>query len=183
MSNSLDKEILKLAKNAIKSKFENKDINLTNITKDFPELRKNAAVFVTLRKNGDLRGCIGSLIAHRSLADDIIQNAKSAAFSDPRFMPVTENEIKLLEIEISVLSEPKILEYADEGDLREKIIPKTHGVIIRHDNKSATFLPSVWDELDSFELFFSHLLQKANLPQDALSKKPEIYLYTARKIS
>lgn len=183
MSNLLDEQMLKLAKDAIKSKFEHSSINLKKLINDFPEFSQKAAVFITIKKNGDLRGCIGSLIAYRSLAEDIIQNSKLAAFGDPRFMPVAEDELKFLKIEISLLSEPKLLIYQDENDLKSKIIPKKHGIIIRYNDKSATFLPSVWEELDNFYLFFSHLLQKADLPQNCLRFNPEIYTYTARKIS
>ena len=84
----------------------------------FSELSKPKATFVTLTLDGGLRGCIGSLIAHRAFLDDLIHNAKAAAFEDPRFYPLTKEEFEKTHIEISILTEPEIVEYTDTADLK-----------------------------------------------------------------
>lgn len=145
-------------------------------------LKIDQATFVTLTLNGQLRGCIGSLIAGRPLGEDILYNAKSAAFRDPRFAKLTREEFKHIEIELSLLSTPEPLEYKDEEELREKVMPFTHGVILSHQGRQATFLPSVWEQLPDFDSFFLHLSHKAGLPSNVLEMHPDIYLYTATKI-
>jgi len=146
-----------------------------------PWLGQDQAVFVTLTKNGVLRGCVGSLLPYRSLINDLVANACNAAFCDPRFPPINAQELDAITIEVSVLSLPKELSYVDTSELKEKIIPFRHGVIIQHNGHSATFLPQVWEQLPSFDLFFSHLLAKAGLPQNSLDEHPVIYTYEAKK--
>ena len=142
-------------------------------------LDDKGAVFVTLHRKGDhsLRGCIGSIIAHRSLYEDLIHNAKSSAFSDPRFPPLSKDEFDDIEIEVSLLSKPQKVNYTSIDDLKKQIHIHQDGVILKLGNYQATFLPQVWQELPSFELFFSHLCQKAGLSGDCLMYKPEIYTY------
>jgi AmmeMemoRadiSam system protein A len=94
------KILLEIAREAIVSKFNHKIIDREKLLKAYPELEEQGAVFVTLKERGNLRGCIGSLIAHRSLLDDIISNAKSAAFGDPRFPPLKERELEQIKIEL-----------------------------------------------------------------------------------
>ncbi len=153
----------------------------------YPELAQKQAVFVTLNKKREagkptLRGCIGSIIPTRSLIDDVIYNAKAAAFNDPRFPPLSADEFKDIQIEISLLSIPEKLEYMDAEDLKQKIIPGKHGVILRLAGKQATFLPQVWEDLPDFKTFFEHLCLKAGLPEKCLEYHPEIWTYTVKKI-
>ena len=124
---------------------------------------RKAATFVTLEINGQLRGCIGSLIATRSLADDVRQNAENAAFHDPRFSPVTLDEMNRIQIEVSVLTPPTPLTYTDSDDLIAKLHPRVDGVIIQKGMASATFLPQVWDQLPRPADFLTHLCLKAGL--------------------
>jgi len=147
-----------------------------------PWLREIRAVFVTLNERGALRGCIGSIEAHRSLIDDLIVNAKSAAFNDPRFPPVRMEELDVLEIEISLLTAPHILGYSDREDLKSKIRPGIDGVILQQGHYQATYLPSVWEQLPEFEQFFGALCQKAGLRTDCLEYHPTISVYQAEKI-
>jgi AmmeMemoRadiSam system protein A len=123
------------------------------------------ASFVTLSADGQLRGCIGSLEAHRSLADDVAQNAHSAAFRDPRFLPVTMDELPDLSFEISILSKPEALSFTDEQDLFRQVIPHQDGVIIEQGNHRATFLPQVWEQLPDHTTFFNYLKRKAGLDE------------------
>ena len=147
----------------------------------YPYLFENGASFVTLTIDGNLRGCIGSLVATTYLLDDIRKNAKAAAFSDPRFAPLSQSEFEKVEIEVSLLSEPKFLEYKDIEDLKSKIKPYNDGIVLRLESYQATFLPQVWEQLPTFELFFSHLCQKAGMSEDCLLHHPQIYVYHVQK--
>ena len=175
--------ILELARVSILSEFNNTiKIDEDSLKKKFPFLNEERACFVTLNLNGRLRGCIGSLIAHRSLIHDIISNAKSAAFSDPRFPRLTYEEFANIEIELSILTPPTKLEYSSIEDLKNKIIPNKHGVILKYQNKSATFLPQVWDQIPDFYNFFKQLSLKAGFKLSCLDLNPTIYIYTVSKV-
>jgi len=126
------------------------------------KLKEKLATFVTLTKNGNLRGCIGHLTAIQPLYLDIIENAKSAAVDDFRFLEVTLAELDLIKIEISILSKPEKLEYNSLEELFEKLKNKP-GVILSKGQAQATFLPQVWEELDKPSEFLSHLAEKAGL--------------------
>jgi AmmeMemoRadiSam system protein A len=130
-------------------------------------LRRPRGVFVTLHRKGQLRGCIGYLDAREPVIDAVRDNALNAAFRDPRFSPVRPSELPDLDIEVSVLTEPRPLEYAGARDLLEKLRPGADGVIIRKGFSSATFLPQVWDQLPDTKEFLGQLCLKAGLPADA----------------
>ena len=131
-------------------------------------LEAPAAAFVTLHtRSGDLRGCIGSLIARRSLIEDVRSNALAAAFEDPRFPRLTADELPGTVIEVSVLTTPEPLSYADAQELVHKLTPTIDGVILEHGWHRATFLPQVWDQLPMPEEFLSHLCSKAGLSATA----------------
>ena len=178
-----DKLLLTLAFKSIESVFdESIEIDKEKLIKDNPWLNEKRATFVTLTIDGKLRGCIGSLIAHRSLVDDIIHNSKAAAFADPRFDKLSVEEFEKTKIEISLLTPASVLEYKDLDDLKEKLIPNKHGVILELDGKRATFLPQVWEQLPTFDEFMVHLCQKAGLDPSSLSGFPKIQIYEAIKI-
>lgn len=170
--------LLSLAKEAIEESFSEKPLPPKESLEGFDE---KGAAFVTLTIDGELRGCIGSLIAHRDLYEDVVHNAKAAAFEDPRFRPLSYGEFQKTHIEVSLLSQPKQLLYSDVEDLREKIRPMIDGVILRKNSYQSTFLPQVWEQLPSFDLFFSHLCQKAGLSYDCLKSHPDIYVYEVTK--
>jgi len=130
-------------------------------------LREAGAAFVTLTVRGALRGCIGSLIAHRPLLEDVRANALAAAFEDPRFPPLDASELPDLTIEVSVLSQPEPLDYEDPKQLISLLRPKIDGVVIEHGRHRATFLPQVWEQLPLPEEFLGHLCYKAGLPANA----------------
>jgi len=174
--------ISKIARKSIEDEFNYQNsIDIENLIKDNPSLQENGASFVTLIKDRKLRGCIGSLEAKRPLIEDIISNAKSAAFRDPRFSKLTREELDMIDIEVSILTKPKLLAYTDIEDLKTKIIPNIDGVILKLNSNQATFLPQVWEELPTFENFFGHLLNKANLPMDSFKKQPQIFTYQVKK--
>ena len=152
-------------------------------TADNPRLNDLAATFVTLKKNGELRGCIGSLKARYSLMDDLQSNAIAAAFHDPRFPPLSENELNQVQIEVSVLSSPEKIEFVSEADLLAQLKPHIDGVIFSYGNNRSTFLPQVWEKLSSSELFMSQLKQKAGLAADFWSDEVLIYRYRVEKFS
>lgn len=124
-------------------------------------------VFVTLTINEQLRGCIGNLTSNDSLASGVRRNAINAAFHDPRFAPLSNAELDQIEIEISILSEPRSLKYRDGNDLLNKLRPTVDGVIIRKQAASATFLPQVWEQLPRPQDFLAHLCVKAGLASDS----------------
>lgn len=147
---------------------------------------QNGAAFVTLhtKPDHDLRGCIGTIAAYRPLGDDIAAHAVDAAVGDPRFNAMTAGELESVEIEISVLSEPKELSYRSVDELLEALRPGIDGVVIKHGGYSATFLPTVWEQLPDKELFLAHLCQKAGLPHDFYTTgKLTVYLYQSEVFS
>ena len=175
--------ILQIAKDAIKEAvLKEHIINRDELIQKYPFLKEKGAVFVTINEFNQLRGCIGSIIAHQSLIDDIIKNAKSAALSDPRFLPLTKDELDNIEVEVSILTPPKPMPYSSIDDLKQKIKPGVHGVILNYRGYQATYLPSVWEQLPNFDIFFRSLCQKAGLPGNCLSYHPDIFVYEAIKI-
>ncbi len=166
--------LLKLCRNIILSKF-NKGTLYTAHAQVFNQL---GACFVTLKKNNNLRGCIGSIIAHQSLINDIVQHSKDAAFHDPRFNPVEENEVDSLTIDISILSEPEQMRFKDEQDLIEQIVPFRDGIIIKDKFYQAVYLPSVWEDLPDKVMFLNSLKMKAGLPPEYFSKTFEAYRFS-----
>lgn len=174
----IDSVLLRIAKAAILSKFDNSlVINHELLYKEYPNLHLNAASFVTLRYEKDLRGCIGSLLAHTNLLDDIIHNAQSAAFHDPRFQSLKEAEFSHLFLEVSVLTQPKKLVYQDFNDLEKKIRPKVDGLILQYGSHRGTFLPQVWQQLPTPKLFLEHLSFKAGTNMSVYEHHPDIYTY------
>lgn len=141
-------------------------------------LQAPRATFVTLHKEGDLRGCIGSLEPQRALVADVARNAFAAAFRDPRFLPVRPDEVTVLEVHISVLSLAQPLQFRDEADLLQQLRPGVDGLIIEQDGHRGTFLPSVWDSLPRPEEFLAHLKLKAGLTADFWSEDIRVSRYT-----
>lgn len=172
---------LMIAREAILSAFQHTELDVDGLIQNYPELSHPGATFVTLTQNHRLRGCIGSLSAHRSLIDDLISNARSAAFRDPRFEPLAPEEMDQIRVEVSLLTTPQKLSYSSVEELRTLIRPQVDGVILRYGNQQATFLPQVWEDLDDFDEFFVHLGLKACLGSDPLSYEPEIYTYQVEK--
>jgi AmmeMemoRadiSam system protein A len=124
------------------------------------------AVFVTLTSDGRLRGCIGSLQAHRPLGEDLEENARAAAFRDPRFPPLSRAELDKVRVEVSVLTPATPMKFTDEADALAQLRPGVDGVILEHGWHHATFLPQVWEQLPEPAVFMSHLKQKAGLASD-----------------
>ncbi len=172
--------LLKIAKNAIYNKIHSQTKNIIqdeNKLKDIC-LNEKHGTFVTLYKHGNLRGCIGTLEPVESIIEGIKTNAINAAFNDPRFSPVNKNEIKDLDIEISILTKPEPLIYKNPTDLLSKLKVNIHGVIIKKNRRKATFLPQVWEQLPDKKEFLSHLCIKAGLSSKEWKKKGlEVMVY------
>src|SRR5437764_6278800 len=150
-------------------------------TVDAPWLRHEGATFVTLTKDGALRGCIGSLEASRPLGTDVAENAIAAAFRDPRFPPVMPDEWPSVRLEISLLSPPKPMRFADEHDLLEQLRPGEDGVILECDGRRATYLPQVWESIPDKRLFMRELTRKAGLPDDVRLARCKVSRYRVTK--
>jgi AmmeMemoRadiSam system protein B/AmmeMemoRadiSam system protein A len=134
-----------------------------------PLLAAHGAAFVTLRRGGRLRGCIGSPVAWRPLIADIAQHAFNAAFTDPRFPPLRPEEAQGLELSVSVLTAPVAMRFADEAELLAQLRPRIDGLTIEDAGKRALFLPSVWEELPERRPFLTALKNKAGLASQHFS--------------
>jgi AmmeMemoRadiSam system protein A len=145
---------------------------------EHPPLDAPGASFVTLHRQRQLRGCIGSLEAYRPLLRDVAENAYAAAFLDPRFEPLQSRECDGLSVDVSVLSAPEELEFDDQTDLLMKIRPGVDGLILADGVKRGTFLPSVWESLPAAADFLRHLKLKAGLPGHYWSDTVRIWRYT-----
>jgi MEMO1 family protein len=128
-----------------------------------PLLTAPGAAFVTLRRNGMLRGCIGSAVATRPLIVDVVQHAFNAAFRDWRFPKLALDELARLELSVSVLTAPVPMAFGDENDLLAQLRPDTDGLIIEDAGRSALFLPSVWQEVREPRRFLTLLKLKAGM--------------------
>ncbi|MFY9315266.1 MAG: AmmeMemoRadiSam system protein B [Burkholderiales bacterium] len=146
-----------------------------------PWLLQPGASFVTLMKDGALRGCIGSLQATRPLGQDVATNARAAAFDDPRFPKLTRDEWARCAVEVSLLSLPKPIRFADETDLLLQIRAGEDGVILEYEGRRATFLPQVWEGLPDKRQFLGALLPKAGLPADTRLAHCKLWRYRVAK--
>ena len=144
-------------------------------------LKQDAACFVTLTLNEQLRGCIGSLEAHRPLLNDIQHNARAAAFEDPRFRPLSSTEFEDIEIEVSLLSPMHPLTFETELEALEQLQPGIDGVIFEYGRYRSTFLPQVWEQLPSTRDFMAHLKQKAGLGADFWADEIRLSRYSVTK--
>lgn len=148
-----------------------------------PWLAGHGACFVTLTQDGELRGCIGSLQAHRSLLDDVKGNAVSAALRDPRFTPLRAEELDITTVEISLLSTAQAMQVLDEADALAQLRPGVDGVIFEYGQNRSTFLPQVWESLPQPRLFMAQMKRKAGLPEDFWAEGVKLSRYSVTKWS
>lgn len=168
--------LLAIARNAIVQRLRGDAVPVPGATPTNP-----GASFVTLTRNGALRGCIGSLEAYRPLDEDVRANACAAAFSDPRFAPLTREELDGLRLEVSVLSAPQPMTVAGEADAIAQLRPGVDGVVLQLGARRATFLPQVWEQLGDPASFLRALRQKAGLPADFWSPQLQLSRYAVTK--
>ena len=146
-------------------------------------LRANGAAFVTLMHAGRLRGCIGTLEAHRALGEDVKANAIAAAFRDPRFKPLDKREFDQLSVEVSVLSAIETMVFRDEDDALAQLHPEIDGVIFEYGHHRSTFLPQVWEDFRDSRVFLGNLKYKAGLPPDFWDPTVRLSRYRVSKWS
>ncbi|MBS1142734.1 MAG: hypothetical protein H6R14_140 [Proteobacteria bacterium] len=158
----LGPSLLILARNAIAGRFA----IAPKPFDDFAALHEKGATFVTLSQRGQLRGCIGSLEAWRPLLQDVQENALAAAFRDPRFMPLSEDEMGITRVEVSLLTPAEPMTFSSEANALAQLRPDIDGVIFSAGRHRSTFLPQVWEQLPDPPTFMAHLKQKAGLPAD-----------------
>jgi AmmeMemoRadiSam system protein A len=144
-------------------------------------LLQPAATFVTLTRQGALRGCIGSLEPKRSLAADVRENALGAAFRDPRFQPLDASEWADTQVEISLLSALQRLAPEDEAAVLRSLRPGVDGLLLEFGHHRGTFLPQVWEQLPEPQAFLVHLKRKAGLPPDFWEPGMRLSRYTVTK--
>ncbi|HKJ99166.1 MAG TPA: AmmeMemoRadiSam system protein A [Desulfotignum sp.] len=130
-------------------------------------LNEKRGVFVTLHKNGQLRGCIGNIAPEKSVLEGVKENAVSAAFKDTRFAVLTKEELAHIDIEVSLLTPPEKMQFSQTREMLDQLTPFEDGVIVEKDHRRATFLPQVWEQLPDREAFLSQLCLKAGCDPDA----------------
>lgn len=148
-----------------------------------PWLREPGATFVTLKQAEQLRGCVGSLKAHRPLLEDLKANAQAAAFRDPRFAPLTAAEFERTRVEVSLLSPLESMPFESERDALSQLRPNIDGIVFEYGYHQSTFLPQVWEDLPDPAEFMSHLKHKAGLPPDFWDAEVKLSRYTVSKWS
>ena len=158
--------LLRIAREAITCAAAGRPLPRLELSSLPPHLQEEGAAFVTLTRQGRLRGCIGALQASQPLALDVQEHAAAAAVEDYRFPPVRPEEVALLEIEISRLTPLQELEYTDAKDLLQKLRPRVDGVVLRHGFQRATFLPQVWADIPDPADFLTQLCYKMGAPGD-----------------
>ena len=146
-------------------------------------LHEAGACFVTLTQEGELRGCIGTIDPHRSLGEDVRANARAAALRDPRFAPLTAQELDQTRIEVSVLTPREELAFTSQADALRQLRPGTDGIVLEFGAHRGTFLPQVWDQLPTPDQFMAALLRKAGLPQGFWAPGVRLFRYQVRKSS
>lgn len=168
---------LDVARKAIECGLKNGErINIA--TADYSTgLQQQAASFVSLHKNGVLRGCIGALEAYQPLINDIAEHAFAAAFQDPRFPALETDEYDSLKIDISIIGTAERVLFKSEDDLLRQIRPNVDGLILEYGYNRGTFLPSVWEQLPDKKEFLNHLKAKAGLPQNWWDNRVKVSRY------
>lgn len=170
--------LLILARNAIAGRF---GLPVQDVDANLPALHEAGTTFVTLTQQGDLRGCIGSLEAWRPLLKDVQENAIDAAFRDPRFAPLTQQELAITRVEVSLLTTPEAMNFSSEADALAQLRPNIDGLIFSAGARRSTFLPQVWEQLAEPRDFLTHLKQKAGLPANYWGNDVRLERYTVKK--
>jgi AmmeMemoRadiSam system protein A len=178
LSETEKSRLLQLARQAVEQAARGEELQPLEIGELPERLRAEGACFVTLTERGALRGCIGTLEAYQPLAQDVREHAVAAATEDWRFAPVRPQEVEHLRIEISRLTAPQPLAYTSPEELAQKLRPGVDGVVLRHRNDRATFLPQVWDKIRTPEEFLSSLCYKMGARRDLWRReRVDVFIY------
>ena len=170
--------LIHLAREALECGVRGKKLPPLDETSLSPHLHEKGATFITLTISGQLRGCIGALEAYQPLAQDVRAHAIAAALEDPRFPQVREDELSRIQIEVSRLTRPIPLEYADAADLLAQLRPHVDGVILKHGARRSTFLPQVWETIPDPARFLDHLCRKLGLSENAWrTRHLDVFIY------
>jgi uncharacterized protein len=175
--------LLKIARKSIEHGLECNQPLEVNPADHLPKLRETRATFVSLHRQGRLRGCIGVIEACRPLISDVAHSAFYAAFMDHRFSPLGKKELEDLEIEISVLTPSERIQFSSEQDLLHKLRPGVDGLNLSDGPQRGTFLPIMWEQLPTPAEFLHHLKIKAGLAPDYWSDTLEVSRFTAELIA
>lgn len=186
MTNSLNPEeqkiLLETARKAIRQAFQDQKKLPLNLEKYPLNLQEKGACFITLRKKGALRGCVGSIEAVQPLILDVRDRAVAAALQDYQFSPLTLPELNEVQIEISRLTPPTRLEYKNADDLVKKLQPGVDGVVLKYQTRRATFLPQVWEQLRTPEIFLNRLCLKMGLDKSVWKQgELQVEIYQVEK--
>jgi AmmeMemoRadiSam system protein A len=142
------------------------------------ELTTQAATFVTLEREGELLGCVGTLEATRALGVDVAQNGLAAAFDDPRVPSVGLGDFTLMAVKVSVLSPLRLLASRSRAALVEELRPGLDGILVEAGRRRATFLPAVWPKVRDAEDFVDELWRKAGLSPHAWPDGLRVFTYS-----
>lgn len=174
------RQLVDIARQAITDYFT--DINQPPILRQYPEsMRQLGACFVTLEVNQQLQGCLGSIIAHTPLVEEVYHKARSAAYQDYRFSPLTTPQLSQLTIEVSVLSPLKTIAFEQEQDLVHYLDHHPVGVMLTEGSRRAVFLPQVWEQLPTTKEFLRHLKIKGGWPGHYWSSSMRVEIFTVTR--
>jgi len=174
--------LLSVAREAITAAVARRSLPALQIEKQPQILQADGATFITLTKNGHLRGCIGTMEPYQPLIADVQEHAVAAALSDYRFPKVTQDELGQIRIEVSRLTPLKRLPYKETEELVKALRIGVDGVLIRNEGRQATFLPQVWEQLPQPDQFLSQLCLKMGAPADLWKTQPmEVFTYQVEK--
>ena len=176
-------KLLRIARESIRYELQHRHAMRVDVSVYDELLQQQGSSFVTLNKNGALRGCIGTLQPYQALVSDVVEHARAAAFSDPRFPPLEFDEFADIVISVSVLGKPDAISFSDEEDLIAQLRPAKDGLILEVGANRGTFLPSVWESLPQPRQFLQQLKRKAGLAPDYWSSSLKISRYTSQSFS
>ena len=175
-------QLLDVARDAIRGHFSDETPQPPQLDLYGKKLTQPGACFVTLEVNGQLQGCLGSIMARSPLVIDVHNKARASAYQDRRFMPLTEEQLDFLTIEVSVLTEPERLEVGSEQELIDYLTNNKIGVILSDNYQQALFLPQVWEQLPDPKDFIRHLKIKAGWNATYWSPSMEVKTFTVTSI-
>lgn len=173
--------LLRLARTVLEHYLKEGEVTTLDIEKLSAATKEKRGCFVTLTKNGDLRGCIGYLEPRKPLCDCVIENTINAAVNDRRFpAPVALEELASITIEISVLTVPEKLDMPDRQELPSHLVANRDGLILRCGWKQSTYLPQVWEHFSDKEDFLDSLCRKGGMPDGCWKHEDtEVFTYQA----
>lgn len=174
---STRRRLLGVARDAIGQRLAGRSVQVA--VEDWPfTCARHGASFVTLTRDGELRGCIGTLEPREPLVTSVANNAVRAAFNDPRFTPLQPGELDEIAVAVSVLSPPVPMRFASQPDLLDQLRPGVDGLVLTCGRRRGTFLPSVWSQLPTPLEFLGGLKRKAGLSEHFWSADIRVERYT-----